>query len=110
MAFFIGTNQYFIHDFEQTLSKCSKCSENGLFIKTGVAYFQVNGLSLFPRYKNAEAQCRSCGEMTKIGEDPNTDHEMNAAMERLVIPKKFYLGAILYPLAIIAVIIFVNYT
>ncbi|MFT4602248.1 MAG: hypothetical protein ACI857_002434, partial [Arenicella sp.] len=87
---------------------CPKCSEQKLFIKTGVAYFQVNGLSLFPRYKFADSQCRGCGAVVKMGDNENTDHVITKALEELEIPKKLYIGLFLYPLAIVAVLVFIN--
>ena len=105
----VGTIEYSASDFEQDLNSCHKCGKRQVFIRSYVDVFQFNSLPMYPKGKHVTAICRGCNTRIEHGSDPNLTIKMDEAMADLKVPKWFYLGAVLYPGAILAVILFINF-
>jgi len=105
----LGTIEYSMSDFEQDLCSCNKCGKSQVFIRTYVRVLQFNSLPMYPKSKNVTAICRSCNTKIEHGSDANLTFKMDEAVDNLKVPKWFYLGGVLYPGAILAVVLFINF-
>lgn len=103
----IGTVEYNMNNFDQDLHQCKKCGKNKVFIRTYINVFQFNSLPMYPKGKHAVAICRGCNAKIEYGADTNLSMKMDEAIDKIKAPKWFYLGAILYPSTILAVILFI---
>lgn len=101
----LGSIDYNMTDFSQAEEKCPKCSERKVFIQRYVTLFQFNSQPVYPRRKWAKAVCRACGNIVAEGADHHIDQKLETAVADIKIPKWFYMGAILYPLAILGIVL-----
>jgi len=105
----LGTIEYSTSNFEQDLSTCKNCGKDQVFIRTYINVFQFNSLPMYPKTKHVTAICRACNTKIEHGSDANLTFKMDEAVDKTKVPKWFYLGAILYPGAILAIVLFINF-
>lgn len=102
-----GYVDYEMTDLNQEMYRCPECGEKKVFVRTWVPFFRINWHPVFPK-KQIEhgAICRACNKQVN-SVDAGLENYIQTEIAKAKVPKYLFSGAILYPLGILGIILFV---